>query len=51
MMIGKGGFDGNQPITIIPFLMNFRMSCNIADVHEGATVWLLPYFLRSADKS
>ena len=46
-MVGKEGFDGTQLITVIPFLMYFRMACNNVDVHEGATVWLFPYFLRS----
>ena len=41
-MIGKVGFDGSQPITILPFLMDFRIACNNANVHEGATVRLLP---------
>ena len=36
VMIGKGGFDGSQPITIIPFLMDFRIACNNADLHNGA---------------
>ena len=27
------------------------MACNNADVHKGAAVWLLPYFLRSNAKS
>ena len=50
VMIGEEGFYGNQPITIISFLIDFRMACNNADVHESAAVWLLPYFLRSNDR-
>ena len=44
--IGKEGFDGRKSITIIPFLIYFRKACNNADVHEGASVWLLMYFLQ-----
>ena len=35
---------------IIPFLMDFRMACNNAGIHKGASVWLLPYFLRGTAK-
>ena len=33
-MLGKEDFDGSQPITIIPFFMDFRLAGNNADVHE-----------------
>ena len=37
-MIYKEGSDGTQPIMIVPFLGDFRVTCNYADVHEGAAV-------------
>ena len=51
MMIGKEGFDMSQPIRIIPLLTDFRISCNNADIREGAVVWLLTYFVRVTFKS
>ena len=38
VMIRKESLDGSQSITIIPFLIDFRMACNNVDVHEGAAV-------------
>ena len=45
VLIGKDSFDVKKPIMVISFLTNFHMTFNSADVHDGAAILLLFYFL------
>ena len=51
MIVGIEDFNGSQPITIISFLVDYRMPCYNGDVQEDAAMWLLPYLLRGTVKS
>lgn len=38
-------FAPSDPIQILDFLLNFRRSCDSANIHEGAAKWLFPHFM------
>ena len=51
MIIKRLGLDEGRPITIISFLIKFRMASGYVDVHEGAVIWPLSYLSSVVPKS
>ena len=45
VMLRHKEFNDSDPIIILSFLAGLRMVFNTSTVHEGATVWIIPYFL------
>lgn len=43
--------DSLDPILIISFLLSFRLACDTNGLNEGATVWLLHFFLERPSAS
>lgn len=36
---------GRDPIGILLFFRQFRYTCDVKNVHEGATLWVMKHFL------
>lgn len=41
-------FNPRNPISIMGFLSTFKLSCNISRIHEGASMWVFPFFVENA---
>lgn len=39
-------FDSLDPISILSFLSDFKLVCDTNALHEGANLWMLPFFMK-----
>lgn len=44
-------FQPSDPITILPFLRDFKRECDVNRIHEGAAMWLIAKYLNEPAKA
>lgn len=44
-------FNGKNTVSVIVFIQEFKAACNVSNIHEGAVIWLLKYYLNGSLES